>query len=147
MCIAARPLRDTGGAVSPSNVELVRRALDAAGTRDYGDASRYFHADAVWHNTREFPGPSTCVGPREIVDFWATLLEPFDATGTTTVERVAESGESVIVGLHSVGKGKASGVPVDVRWAAVFEVRGGSVSRVDVYGDWERAHAAAGLDG
>jgi ketosteroid isomerase-like protein len=129
------------------NVGLVRRTLEAVGRRDYQEASRYFHSDAVWHNTREFPGPSTCVGPQEIVDFLAALLDPFDATGRAMgIERVAESGEDVVVGVHSIGKGKASGLPVDVHWGAVFKMRDRHISQVDVYGDWGRAHAAAGLD-
>ena len=129
------------------NVGLVRRALEAVGRRDYQEASRYFHSDAVWHNTREFPGPSTCVGPQEIVDFLAALLDPFDATSTAMgIERVAESGDHVVVGVHSIGKGKASGLPVDVHWGAVFKMRDRHISQVDVYGGWGRAHAAAGLD-
>jgi hypothetical protein len=49
------------------------------------------------------------------------------------------------VGLHSWGSGKASGIPVDVRWAAVFELRDQRVTRVDVYGSYERAHEAVEL--
>jgi ketosteroid isomerase-like protein len=137
----------TPGPQETENVGLVRRTLEAVARRDYQEASRCFHSDAVWHNTREFPGPSTCVGPQEIVDFLAALQEPFDAPSRAMgIERVAESGDRVVVGVHSVGKGKSSGLPVDVHWGAVFQVRDGHISQVDVYGDWGRAHAAAGLD-
>jgi ketosteroid isomerase-like protein len=83
-----------------------------------------------------------------MVDFLAALLDPFDATNTAMgIERVAESGDKVVVAVHSIGKGKASGLPVGVHWGTVFKMRDRHISQVDVYGDWGRAHAAAGLDG
>jgi hypothetical protein len=45
-----------------------------------------------------------------------------------------------------VGRGNASGVPVDVRWAAAFRVSDGKISRVDVHGDWAKALEAVGLE-
>jgi ketosteroid isomerase-like protein len=133
--------------VSQENVDLARDALDAVVQGDHDAASRWFHPDALWHNTREFPGPSRCVGPAEIINFWTALLEPFDAQAPRwTIERTAERDGSVALEVHSVAEGNASGIRLDVHWAAVFFMRQGKVGRVDVYGDWARACAAVGLE-
>jgi ketosteroid isomerase-like protein len=132
--------------MSSQSVDLVRGAFDAVRQGDYHGAARSFHADAVWQNTAEFPGASTCVGIEAIMDSWATLLEAFDESeGATEVERVVEGKDSVVLGVHSVGRGKASGVPLDFHWGAAFHLREGKISRVDVHGDWAKALTAAGL--
>jgi ketosteroid isomerase-like protein len=133
--------------VSREKVEVVRRALGAATRRDDATAADCFHADAEWHNTREFPGPNVCVGPAAIIGFWQTLIEDFDESRSgQEIERIAETETAVVVDVHSVGRGKTSGVPVDVKWAAVFTVRDDRISRVDVHGDWAKALKAAGVE-
>jgi ketosteroid isomerase-like protein len=92
--------------MSAENAELVRHAFGALQRGSYPDAARALHADAVWHNTAEFPGPRQCVGRQAIVDFWAILMEDFDETAATqTVERLVEHENAVLVSVHSVGRG------------------------------------------
>jgi ketosteroid isomerase-like protein len=87
------------------------------------------------------------VGIEAIIDFWATLMESFEESERMEVERIAEGQDSVVLAMHSVGRGKASGVPLDLRWGAVFHLRDGKINRVDVHGDWAKALKAAGLSG
>jgi ketosteroid isomerase-like protein len=131
--------------MSQENVEIVRSTFDAMLRGDVKDATRGFQDDAVWHNTSVFPDPSICVGPQAILTFWATLVESFQQS-RTEVEQVIAGGDAVVLSLHSVGRGNASGVPVDVRWAAAFRVIDGKISRVDVHGDWAKALEAVGLE-
>jgi ketosteroid isomerase-like protein len=129
------------------NLDLVRSTFDAMRRGDYQRAAHGFRADAVWHNTAEFPGPKSCVGPRAIVDFWSTLTEPFDETASSDdIERAVEGNDAVVLGVHTVGRGKASGVPIDVRWSVAFHVQDGKITRADVHGDWAKALDAAGLE-
>jgi ketosteroid isomerase-like protein len=133
--------------MSQENVEIVRRSFDGFRRGDYRGAVREFHADAVWHNTAEFPGQRFCVGPEAIIDFWKTLMESFDeAESTMEIERVVEGENSVVVAVHSVGKGKASGIPLDFHWGAAFRVSHGKISRVDVHGELKKALKAVGLE-
>jgi ketosteroid isomerase-like protein len=129
--------------MSEHNVELVRRIFDAMLCGDHREAARGFYADAVWQNTAEFPGPLRRVGAQAIMDFWRTMMEDFD--GTQEVERLIAGENTVVVGVHAVGRGRTSGIPADVRWSAIVQVRDGEISRVDVHGDWSKALAAAGL--
>jgi ketosteroid isomerase-like protein len=96
--------------MSQENVEIVRSTFDAMLRGDDEDATRGFQEDAVWHNTSVFPDPSICVGPQAILNFWATLMETFQES-QTDVEQVVEGGDAVVLSLHSVGRGNASGVP------------------------------------
>jgi len=132
--------------VSQANVDAVRRTFDAMLHDDYEAAQRGFHADAVWHNTGDFPGHLRCVGRKAIVEFWINLTEQFDESGGHEIEQATANDRAVVVAVHSVGRGLASGAPIDIRWAAAVQVVGGLISRVDVYGDWERALKAAGLE-
>jgi ketosteroid isomerase-like protein len=131
--------------MSQENVEIVRSTFDAMLRGDDEDATRGFQEDAVWHNTSVFPNPSVCVGPQAILSFWAMLMETFQES-QTDVEQVVEGGDAVVLSLHSVGRGNASGVPVDVRWGAAFRVIDGKISHVDVHGDWAKALEAVGLE-
>ena len=130
--------------MSQENVEIVRRTLDALDRRDFQSAMCGFHIDAVWHNTGEFPGERICVGPQAIVDFWEALLEPFQ-NESREVERLVESEDVVVLSLRSVARGRTSGVPLDVRWGAAFQLRDGKIIRVDVRGSFDKALEAAGL--
>ena len=123
--------------------KLVRRAFTEMYRGEYQEAVRAFHDDAVWHNTREFPGPRCCQGPQAIIDFCTSMMEDFE--GTQEVERLAQAGTTVAIGMRSVGRARRSRIPADVRWAAVVKVSDGRISRVDVHGEWSKALKAAGL--
>jgi ketosteroid isomerase-like protein len=130
--------------MASANVESVRRLAAAIDGRDFAAAARLFHSNAEWRNTDAFPGPSVCAGPDEIARFWRDLLEDFEAGGLT-VEDTTEAGDTVVALFHSRGRGKASGVPIEVRWAASFRFGEGKILRADVYGDYARALEAAGI--
>jgi ketosteroid isomerase-like protein len=131
--------------MSQENVEIVRRMFEAVWRRDYDDAGSCFRADAEWHNTSAFPGPRTIVGPKAIFAFWRELFESFENEGEMEIEEVSEGGDCVVLGVHSRGRGKGSGVPVDVHWALTFDLHDEKIARVDVSGDYAKAVLAAEL--
>jgi ketosteroid isomerase-like protein len=129
-----------------AHVDLVRRTFDALQRHAYREAERGFHHDAVWQNTAAFPGPRRCVGREAIFDFWTSLMDDFDESAPQEIERAVEGENAVAIAVHSVGRGRASRVPVDVRWAAVCEMHDGRIKRVEVHGDWSKALTAMGLE-
>jgi limonene-1,2-epoxide hydrolase len=132
--------------MSKENVETVRRFLVTMDSGDYEAAVRELDADAIWHNTGAFPGPTICSGRAEIAAFWKALFENF-ADSKMDIEETAEIGNTVVVGLHSKARGRASGAPVDVRWGISFRFERGSMIRADVYGEYGRALEGARLSG
>ena len=130
--------------MSHEDVEIVRRTFDALFSRDFQRAVTGFHDDAVWHNTREFPGPGICVGPHAVVEFFETLWESFE--GDTSIEQIIDEEGGVALGAHTVGRGTTSGVPLDLRWGIAARVASAKISRVDVYGEWANALKAVRLE-
>lgn len=125
------------------NVEIVRAALTALRDLDRHAAAALFTPDAEWHNTSVFPGTRVCVGADAIVDFWATLSEGFEIAGE--IEQVLDAEGRVVLGLHRWGTGRQSGVPFDVRYAAIFQLRDERIFRVSIHGSYADALHAAGL--
>jgi ketosteroid isomerase-like protein len=127
---------------------LVRRTFDALLRGEYEEAARAFQADAIWHNTAEFPGPLRCDGLDAIIDFWTNHTELFDnrRDGKQEIEQVSGRQNVVAVALHAIARWPESGIPVDVHWAAAVQLRGEKISRVDVHGDFSKALDALGLE-
>src|SRR6266550_8392855 len=122
----------------PRNEEVVRRFVEALREGDYEGAASALHPDAEWRNTDAFPGQQVCCGPEEIKVFWQTFFDAFERRGME-VEKLAQSGETVVAEIHSWGTGRASGAPIDVRWATVYRLREGRILRIDVHGDYDKA--------
>jgi ketosteroid isomerase-like protein len=61
------------------------------------------------------------------------------------VEEYISAGEFVVVLCRYTGRGKASGVDVDVRGAHVWKMRDGKAVRLEVFSSREKALEAAGL--
>jgi ketosteroid isomerase-like protein len=130
--------------MSRENVEIVRAAFTAIRDRDRRAAAALFTPDAEWHNTSSFPGPRVCVGPDAIIDFWVTLTEDFEAV-RDEIEQVLDVDDRVVVAFHQWGSGRQSGVPFDLRYAAIIELVDQRVARVDIHGEYAKALEAVGL--
>jgi ketosteroid isomerase-like protein len=130
--------------MSRRHFAVVSEALEAVETANQGAAEKLFDPEAEWHNTSSFPGERVWKGPRAIIEFWQTL-SAFDEERGHEIEHYAESHERAVVGFHSWGSGRASGAPIDLRWAAVFELRDQRITRVDVYGSYASASEAVEL--
>jgi ketosteroid isomerase-like protein len=132
--------------MSQGSVEVVRNTFAALLRADHESAAAGFHPDVVWNNTAVFPDQRTLVGTAAIFDFWETLTQTWEEMRSSTeIERIAESTDRVVVGVHSFGAGRSSGIPFDAHYAMVFHVSRGRISRVDVHGRWAKALDAVGL--
>ena len=129
--------------MSARPLDIARDAFMALLSGDAQRTRRLVAPDAEWHNTAVFPGERVQRGPDAMLAFHRTLREDFEES-VAAIEHELEDGELVALGIHSRGQGKASAAPIDVHWAAVFQVRGQQVTRCDVYGSWERAVRSLG---
>ena len=130
--------------MSDERVAIVKRAVYALRRGESEDALDGFTDDVEWHNTAAFPGPRKLVGPEALVGF-AREIRGAWSVGGERIEEIRIGENRVVVGVHSWGQGRGSGIPMDQRWAMSFTLRGEKIARVEARGSFAKALEAAGL--
>jgi len=129
--------------MSEENVEIVRRAIAAySGTGEIRE-DLFDPEIRVWES-QELPGELAGKGYDNLVRASENLLDSFEELSIEP-ERVFDLGERILVFVIVRGKGKGSGVPVDVRLAYLMTLRQGKVIEWGLFGDRDKALEAAGL--
>jgi ketosteroid isomerase-like protein len=72
------------------------------------------------------------------------VLDAFDDYSVES-EELLDAGDRVVAFLHHQGRGKGSGVPIELRDAQVWTIEEGRATRIDLYLDRVKALEAAGL--
>lgn len=132
--------------MSRENVELVRSAWEAWERGDMGAVFEIYDPDIVWDQTHA-PGPIAGVyhGHDGVRQFFREWLAPFESY-YCHAEDFIDADDAVIVRARQGGKGKGSGVEVEMRpYWQVYRLRDGRVVRIEPYGDREEALEAVGL--
>ena len=133
--------------MSPEDLETVRRAYDAFARGDIETLSTFLAPDIEWRTTQDVPFLGTYAGLDEFLrgmDEWTGAFEEI----TTQIEEMIDAGENVIVYHRMRGRGRDSGVEVDLAIYQVVAVRDGKLTRMHDYQAREEAlEAAAQLQG
>ena len=145
-CPPSRP-RDTARAMSQENVEIVRRLWSAAERGDDQAVYALYDSGIVWTSHAGSPlgmGGGTTYGHDGVRQFFRDWLESFELYYAKADEFV-EAGDQVVVGYRVSGRGKASGMNVEMpRWN-VYGIRNGLVAQVEIFDNKPEALEAAGL--
>jgi ketosteroid isomerase-like protein len=133
--------------MSRENLETVGKAWDAWLRGDLDSLfATYFDPDAVYDLThfREWPDQTYrgLDGVRRGLTEW---LEVWEAWEARVDDVVAAPDGRVVVLTWQRGKGRRSGLPMDMEWAQIITLHGGKITRVDAYDDRSKALEAAGL--
>ena len=85
-------------------------------------------------------------GPRAVREFLESYIEAFESLQFEP-ERFVERGDQIVAFLRLRGRGRASGLEIDVRPAHVWTMLNGKAVRVEVFPDRAKGAAleAAGL--
>jgi ketosteroid isomerase-like protein len=135
--------------MSQKNVEAIKRGIDAFNRGDWDAALEEFADDAVWVAIfAPVTGERSLYGRDAIKQSWEAAAEVFGGGGTYRAEplefRDLGAG-TVLVSLRLIGRGTASDVEIDTRFAQLWTLRQGKPVRVDSYADVAEALDAAGL--
>jgi ketosteroid isomerase-like protein len=117
------------------NERVVSEAFLAYNSREIDRLQDMLAADAEAHIAQPLVNAGTWrgrAGFREMVDSWT---EAFESQTNTVVGMEHPDAHNVIADVHQVGVGAGSGVPVEMRIAYLFEIRGGKVTRLGLYPD------------
>jgi ketosteroid isomerase-like protein len=144
-------LRDTARAMSEENVEIVRRVIEefqaalARGEPEIVFDSELVAPDCEWIPFAGFPGPAMYRGKDGFADFMRVWTEDFE-DWSVRIERLADAGGNRVVALlHQSAIGKGSGVPVELHFGQVSELKDGQVIRFRNILEPAEALEAAGL--
>lgn len=121
--------------MSPTNVEIVRRSLEAFGRGDFDTAFAVHDPDIVWCTAADEPDQQSyrgIAGLRSFVESIGELWEDrFD--GTMEFEDFIERGDWVIVPWRARLRGRGSGISVNASETYAVQVRDGRIVRVEEY--------------
>ena len=127
--------------MSQENLEIIRRGYE------HFEATRQIraHPDLVWDvSNLGWPDQQVYRGPEGAMQFnaeWADAWHDWEIEP----EEYIEAGERVVVVINQRGRSKATGIPVDMRFAQVWTLRDGQGIRMQMYASVEEALEAAGL--
>ena len=91
-----------------------------------------------------FPGDEATRGPEATLDFFRDWIEQWEDLRVDW-ELEQASPETVFAVVDMRGRGRASGVPVELRFGQIWSFRDGVPVRMDFYNDPEAGRRAAGL--
>ena len=127
--------------MSQENVEIVRVGYE----HWMATGELRGHADLVWDvsnlgwpEQQIYPGVE---GAKQFNVEWAAAWDDLEFE----VEEYIDAGERVVVILSQRGRSKATGIPVDMRFAQVWTLRDGRAIRMQMYANPEEALEAVGL--
>jgi ketosteroid isomerase-like protein len=135
--------------MSEENVEIVRRAYEAAAQRDNLAAIALYGSEVEWDIShapaRDLLGePHVYHGHVGLRKFFRAWYEAWERV-VPDLEELIDADEHVISVETTRGRGRASGAEVELPHFAVWTIRDGKIDRVVWFGTREEALKAAGL--
>src|SRR4051794_13515203 len=104
------------------NVPRVRRGIEAFNRGDAEAGPDFFDEGIEIYSTNELVNPGNYRGHNGYMEWVTEWLDAWDDF-TLEVERIEPVGEHyVAVGVRQTGRGKESGIPVDMSIAYMFEL-------------------------
>jgi ketosteroid isomerase-like protein len=127
--------------MSQENVEIVRRSYE----HFMANGEIRAHADLVWDvSNLGWPDQQIYTGNEGANQFNAEWADAWD-DWELEVDDYIDAGERVVVILIQRGRSKATGIPVEMRFAQVWTLRDGQGNRMQLYASVEEALEAVGL--
>jgi ketosteroid isomerase-like protein len=131
--------------MSEQNLEIGMRANAAFNSGDLDAALEFFAADAELQDRANAPDQAPVVkGIDAIREAWTLWTAAFDEL-RADIDDWTDAGDFIVGKVHWQGRGKASGVSIDVRQFDLVEFRDGKIVRMILgLGSKEEALEAAG---
>ncbi|SRR6266545_3821541 len=115
--------------MSEENVETMKRAIAALNRGDFERIGELYAVDAVLQDLQNAPDqPVTVEGVqaiRENLSLWAAAFDKL----RVDIEEYIDAPNAVICAAHWQGRGKTTGISIDVRQFDLYEFREGRVVR------------------
>jgi ketosteroid isomerase-like protein len=130
--------------MSQENVETVRRMYDAFHGGDAETALSHFSADVLVDASKARPDVGVGKGREQVNAVVASWLAAWDEW-REEIEEMRDLGGRVLVVSVQHGRSKGTGIEVETRYAMLYDVHGGKITGMRMYGSHAEALEAAGL--
>jgi ketosteroid isomerase-like protein len=129
-----------------SNVEIVRGAYDAFNHEGREAMLAYLHTDIEWDES-ELPArrPGVYHGHEGVIRVLNENAALWEDINVAIDEHVEGTDDRVVAFIRAGGKGKHTGVAVELASAQVWSLRHGKAAHVRLYLDRQEALEAAGV--
>ena len=130
--------------MSQENVEIVRRMYDAFYAGDVDRALSHFQPNVLVDASKARPDISIGNGRGHVnalVSRWVAAWDEW----REEIEEIRDLGSRILVLSVQRGRGKGSGVEVEARYAMLYDLDGGEITSMRMYGKVAEALEAAGL--
>jgi ketosteroid isomerase-like protein len=130
--------------MSRENVEITRRFVEDFNRSGVDALVDFYDPEIEYREDPKFPQAEVYRGRDAVVgqarEFYASFSEY-----RIEIEDLFGADDKVVGVCHEIGRGKASGAPVDRRVGWIFTYRAGKLLRMEIYLDPADAIEAAGL--
>ncbi len=132
--------------MSEENVEIVREGWNAWIRGDLDGLLSLLDPEVVWDTTHFHDWPESAYhGPEGVERFLREWLELWDDLELTVDEILAAPDGRVVSLIRQSGKGRESGLAMEMEQAQIATVRDGRITLLDNYEERSQALKAAGL--
>lgn len=126
---------------------MVRAATEAMAARDGATALAALDPQIEWHGTvGGFDEGRVARGHEAVSKGFAEYFRSWERIELRADRYIDAGADEVVVFIHEIAKGRASGIVVETDLAAVHTVRDGKIVRVRSFLDRDEALAAVGLE-
>ena len=129
--------------VSESNVDVVRTALDAFNRGDQAALLALFTDDAEVYSTEALPNAGRFKGREGYLEWVGAWLDAWDHFIVEPLDYEAIDDRRVVAPVRQRGRGRHSGVEIEMSVVYLFELEAGKVRRFELHVDRPSALAAA----
>ena len=129
--------------MSQEDVVVVRQMYDAFHGGDAEGAINHFAPDVTVDATTR-PDGEVGKGREALVRIIASWVDSFD-DWREEIEAIRDLGDHVLVAARQIGRGKASGLETELRYALLYRVEDGKISSMTFYFNVADALEAVGL--
>jgi ketosteroid isomerase-like protein len=131
--------------MEPKPVEVIRGLYEATDHRDWTRVTASFDDDVVLVVAPDVSTESgTFRGREDVIGWFRRWFGAFALDYQLRVEDMRDLGDRFLVVQRHEGRGRTSGVPVEMRNVSLIWVGAGKVERIEIHGDLDEPLEANG---
>ena len=131
--------------MAEDNIEFARRAVEAFNRGDGEAVLTMLSPDVEVFASRSLANEGRFHGREGYLEWVGQWLEAWETFRVEVEDDFTLSGDDVVVSAHQYGRGKGSGVEVQMPIAYLFTIRDGQALRIHLYPSKAEALEAAGM--